>query len=106
MVVEIEGTQHRLTGTAEIQYEEWRELLRQLYLAETGFASDFDIHTEDAVELEADEGIDSLQMITVDGEGSATETPEAVTVEGENAEAEADAEKAPADTLAGATAGI
>ncbi len=106
MVVEVEGTQHRLTGTAEIQYEEWRELLRQLYLAETGFASDFDIHTEDALELEAATGIESLQTITVDGEGSATETPEAATVEDENPEAESDAANAPADTFAGATAGI
>jgi len=37
MVVEIAGTQHRLTGTAEIQYEEWRALLQQLFIDETGF---------------------------------------------------------------------
>ncbi|MBH97960.1 MAG: hypothetical protein CMM56_05845 [Rhodospirillaceae bacterium] len=46
MVVEIEGTQHRFTGTADVQYEEWRELLRELYIAETGFVPEVDIYTE------------------------------------------------------------
>ena len=31
MVVEIDGFQHRFTGTAEAHYEEWRELPRQLF---------------------------------------------------------------------------
>jgi hypothetical protein len=35
-VVDIEGRTLRLTGTAEEQYREWRALLRQLYLEETG----------------------------------------------------------------------
>lgn len=35
-VVEIEGRTLRLAGTAEDQYREWREMLRQLYLEETG----------------------------------------------------------------------
>ncbi|MDE0371239.1 MAG: hypothetical protein OXI73_01650 [Rhodospirillales bacterium] len=39
IVVEIEGVQHRFTGTVEAQYEDWRELLRQIYLQETGFDS-------------------------------------------------------------------
>ena len=38
LVVEIQGTEHRLTGTAEVQYEEWRDLLQRLFIAETGFA--------------------------------------------------------------------
>jgi hypothetical protein len=37
LIVEIQGTQHRLTGTAAVQYQEWRELLRQQYINETGF---------------------------------------------------------------------
>src|SRR5882672_2308049 len=37
MVVEVEGTQHRLTGTAEAQYAEWRDLLRTMFVAEGGF---------------------------------------------------------------------
>jgi len=37
MVIEIQGTQHRLTGTAEVQYQEWRDLLRQMFITETGF---------------------------------------------------------------------
>jgi hypothetical protein len=38
MVVEVQGTQHRLTGTAEAQYAEWRDLLQRLFISETGFA--------------------------------------------------------------------
>jgi hypothetical protein len=37
LVVEIQGTQHRLTGTADAQYEEWRSLLRQIFVNESGF---------------------------------------------------------------------
>jgi hypothetical protein len=37
LVVEIAGVQHRLTGTAAVQYAEWRDLLRQMYISETGF---------------------------------------------------------------------
>ena len=37
LVVEVAGVQHRLTGTAAVQYAEWRDLLRQLYISETGF---------------------------------------------------------------------
>jgi len=47
MVVEIQGTQHRLTGTAEAQYDEWRQLLRQIFVAESGFVpEDMAIYTE------------------------------------------------------------
>jgi hypothetical protein len=51
LVVEVAGTQRRLTGTAEIQYEEWKELLRELYISETGFETD---EVEIFVEPEAD----------------------------------------------------
>jgi hypothetical protein len=37
LVVDIQGTQHRLTGTADAQYQEWQELMRELYISETGF---------------------------------------------------------------------
>jgi len=40
LVVEVQGTQHRLTGTAEVQYAEWRDLLQRLFISETGFAGD------------------------------------------------------------------
>ena len=49
MVVEIQGTQHRLTGTADAQYEEWRQLLRQIFMSESGFVpEDVAIYTEPA----------------------------------------------------------
>lgn len=38
LVVNVQGTAHRLTGTADVQYREWKDLLRELYLTETGFA--------------------------------------------------------------------
>jgi phosphoglycolate phosphatase-like HAD superfamily hydrolase len=38
-VVEVEGRTLKLTGTAEEQYREWRELLKQMYLDETGGAN-------------------------------------------------------------------
>ncbi len=37
-VVEVEGRTLKLTGTAEEQYREWRELLRQIHVEETGGA--------------------------------------------------------------------
>lgn len=51
MVVEVQGTQHRLTGTAEAQYDEWRGLLRQIYINESGFVpEDMAIYAEPAIE--------------------------------------------------------
>jgi hypothetical protein len=40
LVVEVAGVQHRLTGTAAVQYAEWQELLRQLYISETGLVAE------------------------------------------------------------------
>lgn len=40
IVVEIEGAEHRLTGTAEEQYEDMRNLLRRLFIEERGHPSD------------------------------------------------------------------
>ncbi len=38
-VMEFEGKKYELTGSAEEQYKRWRELLRQIYYAETGFSA-------------------------------------------------------------------
>jgi hypothetical protein len=47
LVVEIQGTQHRLTGTADVQYQEWRDLLRQMFITETGFVpEDLSVYAE------------------------------------------------------------
>jgi hypothetical protein len=40
VVVAIQGTEHRLTGTADAQYQEWRDLLRQIFIEESGFMPD------------------------------------------------------------------
>ena len=37
VIMEFEGQQYELTGTAKEQFERWKELLRQIYFAETGF---------------------------------------------------------------------
>lgn len=43
MVVNVEGQERRLTGTAEAQYENWRQLLREIYEAETGFTQSVEV---------------------------------------------------------------
>jgi hypothetical protein len=51
LVVEIQGTQHRLVGTADAQYEEWRNLLRQIFVTESGFVpEDVAIYAEPEIE--------------------------------------------------------
>ena len=37
LVVEVVGETVRLTGTAEEQYKQWRQMLREIYASETGF---------------------------------------------------------------------
>jgi hypothetical protein len=43
MVVNVEGQERRLTGTAQAQYEGWRRLLKEIYQAETGFTQTIDV---------------------------------------------------------------
>lgn len=43
MVVNVEGQERRLTGTAQAQYESWRKLLKEIYEAETGFSVATDV---------------------------------------------------------------
>ena len=45
MVVNVEGQERRLTGTAAAQYESWRKLLREIYKAETGFSQNVEVGT-------------------------------------------------------------
>ena len=52
MVVNIEGTQHRLTGTADAQYLEWKDILLDLYRTETGFVSEVDIFIDPLEDFE------------------------------------------------------
>jgi len=40
VVMEFEGKQYELTGSAEEQFQQWRDLLRKIYYAETGFDPD------------------------------------------------------------------
>jgi len=47
VVMEFEGKQYELTGSAEEQFNQWRALLRKIYFAETGFDPDL---TQETVE--------------------------------------------------------
>ncbi len=38
LVVDVEGETHKLTGSAEMQYAQWRGLLKRIYASETGLA--------------------------------------------------------------------
>ncbi len=40
LVIEVEGETIRLTGSAEQQYAEWRQILKQIYARETGLVPD------------------------------------------------------------------
>ena len=52
VVVEFEGKQYELSGSAEEQYKRWRELLRQIYYAETGLGPEPPPHEPAADNLE------------------------------------------------------
>lgn len=41
--VQVEGQTRRLTGTAEVQYESWRKLLKDIYQLDTGFSETVDV---------------------------------------------------------------
>lgn len=43
MVVNIEGQERRLTGTAEAQFESWRQILREIHEAETGLSASVEV---------------------------------------------------------------
>ena len=70
MVVDIEGTQYRLTGTAAAQYEEWRELLLQLYQSETGLVPEVDIYTEALSEVSLEKEAELLEESSKVKEGA------------------------------------
>jgi hypothetical protein len=52
VVMEFEGQQYELTGSAEEQFKHWRELLHKIYIAETGF--DPDVSPEKVEEIKTD----------------------------------------------------
>jgi hypothetical protein len=52
VVMEFEGKQYELTGTAEEQFTHWRELLRQIYITETGFDQDISLEHREKITSE------------------------------------------------------
>jgi hypothetical protein len=50
VIVDVQGEQHRLVGTEEVQYQEWRDLLRRIFVSEGGFVpEDVAIYNEPEV---------------------------------------------------------
>ena len=47
IVMEFEGKQYELTGSAEEQFNQWRALLRKIYFAETGFSPEPDVNEDE-----------------------------------------------------------
>ncbi len=64
LVVDIKGTQHRLTGTVDAQYQEWRDLLQRMFENETGFSP------EEVKVYEAPASEDSKAAGQIDGSGT------------------------------------
>ena len=52
VVMDFEGSKYELTGSAEEQFQQWRELLHKIYLAETGFDSDDAVEKVEETETE------------------------------------------------------
>ncbi|GMQ79938.1 MAG: hypothetical protein BMS9Abin03_391 [Thermodesulfobacteriota bacterium] len=52
VVMEFEGKQYELTGSAEEQFKHWRELLRQIYITETGFNPDITLEHREKITSE------------------------------------------------------
>ncbi len=91
LVVEIEGTEHRLTGTAEVQYSEWRDLLRRLFIEETGFEpASLEVYSEEVEPASADElsELEVLVVPVIEGEAndSADSEPSGGTADAGNAD--------------------
>jgi len=55
VVMEFEDKQYKLTGSAEEQFKQWRELLRQIYFTETGFDTDIPLENEKERQTESPE---------------------------------------------------
>jgi len=46
MVVEVDGEVHQLTGSAEVQYTQWRDLMKKIYASETGLEPETPVESE------------------------------------------------------------
>jgi hypothetical protein len=55
IVMEFEGQQYELTGSAEEQFKRWRELLEQIYFLETGLDPDVSPETGEKTTTENSE---------------------------------------------------
>ena len=51
LVVEVQGRTVELTGSIEEQYQQWRKLLREIYINETGFAFEDSAENKDSAQL-------------------------------------------------------
>jgi hypothetical protein len=73
MIVDVQGTEHRLTGTADAQYQEWRDLLKQIFINETGFVPEDVVFSTEEPAVEAPVELPPLPV--TDEAAPASETP-------------------------------
>ncbi len=59
MVVNVDGEIHKLTGSAEAQYVQWRDLMKKIYASETGLEPEIMPGTTDEPEIESNNTINS-----------------------------------------------
>ena len=59
MVVNVDGEIHKLTGSAEAQYVQWRDLMKKIYASETGLEPELMPDTKDEPEIESKNTINS-----------------------------------------------
>lgn len=79
LVVEVQGNQHRLTGTADAQYGEWQDLIRDLWISETGFEPEnMDLYVEPDIEPSSE----SAAPESASAPGAAPESQEATDADG------------------------
>jgi hypothetical protein len=64
LVVSVRDDEQRITGTAEVQYEQLRRVLRTMYFDETGFTpEDFSIYIEEEEAPALVPGVDILPVL-------------------------------------------
>ena len=73
VVMDIEGEQVKLSGSAKEQYAQWQNLLRRIYLEETGYSSTEEFQPESAPDFESEpEGEAVEPEKTIDQQGNET----------------------------------
>jgi hypothetical protein len=104
VVVEVQGEQHRLVGTEEAQYQEWRDLLRRIFQSESGFVpEEVAIYNEPEVAPAVVAPLPTVEQAQHEGDEGAPPA-DAEPAPAEDAPAEATSPPAPAPPVAASNA--